>query len=161
MLFESFTFRALLLNNKINPDFSLALAMFRSLNQSMNQFVYWIHTCITMHIIIQKSLEQEHLLFFTYMYNYRCRAHRRVTQQTQNICIACLQCWTNVKVVRPGCTNVIQMFCACWVGYAYDMQHIIFKIKFKRVVRHHSLSTCCRSTQCSKDSERSGPSQGN
>ena len=35
------------------------------------------------------------------------------SQQTQNICITIVQCWTNVEDVRRHCTNVIQMLCVC------------------------------------------------
>ena len=38
-------------------------------------------------------------------------------QQTQNICITFMQCWTDVEDVGGRhCINVIQMFCACWEG---------------------------------------------
>ena len=33
----------------------------------------------------------------------------------QSICITFVQCWTNVKDEGWHCTDVIQMFCVCWV----------------------------------------------
>ena len=35
---------------------------------------------------------------------------KRALQQTQNICITFVQCWT----LGRRCTNAIQMLCACW-----------------------------------------------
>ena len=50
--------------------------------------------------------EVDTFLFEGYVY--------RVSQQTQNICITFVQCWTNVEDVGPTCSNGIQMFCVCW-----------------------------------------------
>ena len=51
------------------------------------------------------------------------------TQETQNICITFVQCWTTLD---RRCTNVIQMFCVCWVlivwqGYLLerDVAHLL------------------------------------
>ena len=37
-----------------------------------------------------------------------------LSQQTQNICITFVQCWTTSKMLDRLCTNVVHMFCVCW-----------------------------------------------
>ena len=39
------------------------------------------------------------------------------SQQTQNICITFIQCWTNLEDVGRRYIKVIQMFCVCLDGH--------------------------------------------
>ena len=36
------------------------------------------------------------------------------SQQTKNICITFVQCWTNVEDVGPTLYKCYKMFCVCW-----------------------------------------------
>ena len=52
---------------------------------------------------------------------------RLTPQQTQHICMTFVQLWTNVEDVGPALTNVIQMFCVCWVANQNFISMDIFR----------------------------------
>ena len=41
-----------------------------------------------------------------------------VSQQRQNICMTCVQCWTNVEHVGPALHTCYTMFSVCWVRFS-------------------------------------------
>ena len=84
--------------------------------------------------------------------HWPCHAH---AQQTQNICITFIQCWTNVEDVGPtlykGYTNV----CVCWeCGWtalnSRQIKHIGTKLETftQHCVNRSALALQNKGTQC-------------
>ena len=49
-----------------------------------------------------------------------------ISRQTRNVCITFVQCCPTSKTLDRRCTNVLQMFCVCWVGRGilpYNLRH--------------------------------------
>ena len=84
---------------------------------STAQYVLWLPSCHTLRIYKTSASSWG----TSFVNSKTARWLLACTQQTQNMCITFVQCWSNVKTLGQRCTNVIQMFCVWWVAYRYNM----------------------------------------